>query len=290
MEFVTPVEIPSAPGTVTLGSRIMLLGSCFADNIGARLQRGGFDVCINPFGTLYNPASLSGALSRLADPVPFAAQDCVETGLAGQLVCSWQHHTSFARGSVESFLEYANAALEQAAAYWQGADTLIVTLGTAFVWELVCDGRTVSNCLKRPAAEFRHRRLSVAEILAHLEKIRELAGSRKIIFTVSPVRHVGDGAHQGQLSKASLLLALDSCLSAHPEGACYFPAYELLLDELRDYRFYAADMKHPSEVAVEFIWERFLKAYLPKAELEKVAANEKAARFAAHRPMHQAAE
>ena len=115
MEFVTPVEIPSAPGTVTLGSRIMLLGSCFADNIGARLQRGGFDVCVNPFGTLYNPASLSGALSRLADPVPFAAQDCVETGLAGRLVCSWQHHTSFARGSVESFLEYANAALEQAA-------------------------------------------------------------------------------------------------------------------------------------------------------------------------------
>ena len=160
-----------------------------------------------------------------------------------------------------------------------------MTLGTAFVWELVCDGRTVSNCLKRPAAEFRHRRLSVAEILAHLEKIRELAGSRKIIFTVSPVRHVGDGAHQGQLSKASLLLALDSCLSAHPEGACYFPAYELLLDELRDYRFYADDLVHPAPAAIEIIWERFLEAAVPAVWHERIRQNEKAARRSAHHPI-----
>lgn len=290
MKLQTSVTFPASRIPVTPEDRVMVIGSCFADQIGTRMAHAGFQSCVNPFGTLYNPISVANALSRLSEGRHFTESECVEMGAGAGLVCSYSHHTSFARPTAEAFLETANEALEDAAAFWQDCNKVLFTLGTIFCY--VHDGAVVANCLKRPAAEFEKLEMSLEQVTAVLRSIVINNPGKEFIFTVSPIRHLSDGAHLNQLSKSTLLLAVDA-LQRDPmigQRCEYFPAYEIVLDELRDYRFYAADMKHPSEVAVEFIWERFLKAYLPKAELEKVAANEKAARFAAHRPMHQAAE
>ena len=142
------------------------------------------------------------------------------------------------------------------------------------------DGKVVSNCLKRPAAEFERRMLDEEEIRACLQQIIDSHPEKRFLLTVSPIRHLGDGAHLNAVSKARLLLAADAC-----KGADYFPAYEILLDELRDYRFYAEDMVHPSPVTVNIIWERFLDACVAPEDLAQVAENEKAARRSAHRPL-----
>lgn len=284
MKLTTPINCPPLPVQISLEDRILVLGSCFADRIGSRLAAAGFEVCVNPFGTLYNPASVAQALDRLSDPRPFTEADCVQMGAGAELVCSWSHHSSFARPDAASFLENANRSLAGAAAFRQRCTKLIVTLGTAFVWRLRDSGVVVSNCLKRPAAEFVHERLDEAQVLDCLERICPPGGGPEYIFTVSPIRHLGDGAHENQLSKATLLLALDRFLAGR-SAAAYFPAYEILLDELRDYRFYAEDLLHPSETAVGWIWEAFLQAAVPPAELPRIAENEKAARRSAHRPI-----
>ena len=285
MKLSTPIQCPPLPVRVGLEDRVMVLGSCFADRIGARLSAAGFELCVNPFGTLYNPASVAQALERLSNPRPFTEADCVEMGAGAALVCSWSHHTGFARPDTAAFLENANRSLADAAAFWQRCNKMIITLGTAFVWRLRDSGAIVSNCLKRPAAEFTHERLGEEEVLACLQRICPPDSGRSYIFTVSPIRHLGDGAHANQLSKATLLLALDRFLAERSDAA-YFPAYEILLDELRDYRFYAEDLLHPSETAVSWIWEAFLQAAVPESDLGRIAENEKAARRSAHRPIH----
>ena len=285
MKLSTPVNCPPLPVQIGLEDRVMVLGSCFADRIGARLAAAGFQVCVNPFGTLYNPASLAQALDRLSDPRPFTEADCVPMGAGAGLVCSWSHHSSFARPDAAQFLEAANRSLEEAAAFWQRCNKVLVTLGTAWVWRLSDSGRIVSNCLKRPAAEFTHERLDEVEVLRLLDLVCPADSGREYIFTVSPIRHLGDGAHENQLSKATLLLALDRFLSER-KATAYFPAYEILLDELRDYRFYAEDLVHPSETAVSCIWEAFLQAAVPASQHARIAENEKAARRSAHRPLH----
>ncbi len=278
MKLFTPVIVPPAGDTFSLSDRIVLLGSCFADSIGAKMQAAGFDVLVNPFGTLYNPCSLLSAVKRLDGDALFTEEDCVEMGAGAGRICSFEHHTSFARVSREEFLDNANAALEHAREFWKKSNRLVLTLGTSFVW--YHNGKAVSNCLKRPAAEFTREMLSPARSAECLRAIAEAHPDKRLLLTVSPIRHMGDGAHANALSKASLLLAADSV-----PGAGYFPAYEIVLDELRDYRFYAEDLVHPSGVAIEYIWERFLESYTDPGEAGLIRANEKAARQKAHRPM-----
>lgn len=275
MKLYTQVLTESLRPGISLQDKILVLGSCFADEMGSKMKDAGFDVCVNPFGTLYNPASIVSALERLESGAPFTPQDCVQMGAGADLVCSFSHHTSFARKTAEAFLENANASLAQAAGFWANCNRVIITLGTAMVWKK--DGLVVSNCLKRPAAEFTHEMLSVAEAKALKDRILNLCSGRVAIFTVSPIRHLSRGAHANTLSKATLHLSL--------EGESYFPAYEILQDELRDYRFYAEDLCHPSATAAGIIWEKFLEAAVPAAEHEQIRANEKAARRLAHRPV-----
>lgn len=274
MEFFTHVDIQDFPATISLSDRIMVLGSCFADNMGTRLKAAGFDVCVNPFGTLYNPASICKAAARMDSAEPFTEADCVEMGAGAGLICSYSHHTSFARPSAEEFLENANSRLAEASAFWKSSNKLIVTFGTALVWRH--DGETVSNCLKRPAAEFTRDMLGTEEVQTYIQCL--LSYGKETILTVSPIRHMADGAHVNTISKSTLLLAADRA-----DGGCYFPAYELVMDELRDYRFYAEDMCHPNATAVQFVWERFLDAAAIPSERETIRANEKAARRSAHR-------
>lgn len=269
-----------------LSSSYILLGSCFADSVGAKMRDGGFDVCINPFGTLYNPVSIRQSVERLAEGRPFTRQDCVRMGAGSPLICSFSHHTSFARASEDEFLSSANAELERCSAALEAADRIIITLGTAWVWEHIADGRVVSNCLKLPAANFVHRRLELEEICDALRGTVEALPGRKFIFTVSPIRHLSLGAHANTLSKAALQLACDRIVSEYPERCAYFPAYEIVLDELRDYRFFADDLVHPSLLAVDIVWERFLESCARREDLPEIARAAKEARRKSHRSMH----
>ena len=287
MQFNTPVTVSPSPRMIFPGEKILLIGSCFSDSVGERMKRSGLDVLVNPFGTLYNPVSVSNSLFRLNSGVPFKAEDCVRMGAGSDLVCSFSHHTSFARNTEEEFLEGANAALGEASAFFKECTCVIVTLGTS--WCYFRGGEVVSNCLKRPADEFARKMLpsdATASILEGLVKSLSDGGKRRFIFNVSPVRHMADTAHGNQISKSSLLLAEEQTVRRFPMEAEYFPSYEIMMDELRDYRFYDADMVHPSDVAVDYIWEKFREAYFTPEQIEDMKKAEKLWRRSQHRPMH----
>lgn len=285
LKLQTRVECGSAPFFMSYSDSIVLLGSCFADEIGARMSDAGFDVCANPFGTLYNPVSISDAVNRLENGEPFVQDDCVEMGAGAGLVCSFRHHTSFARRTPEEFLAYANASLSEAHERWSKAGLVILTLGTAWCFRHRESGKVVANCLKRPDREFSRERLSFQDTVSILSGIVSRFPDKRFIITVSPIRHMADGAHGNQLSKGTLLLAADSVTDG--ERVVYFPAYEILLDELRDYRFYAEDMVHPSAQAVDYIWERFCDFVLADGERQTLLDNIKACRRSRHRPMER---
>lgn len=284
LKLQTTVSFPPSRVGVSLADTIMVLGSCFADNIGSKMSEAGFNVCVNPFGTLYNPVSVANAAARLESGIHFTEAECVEMGAGAGLVCSFSHHTSFARPDKEQFLSAANEALDAAHEHWLKAGKVIITLGTAFCYRDIASGEVVSNCLKRPAREFSRERLSTRNAAIILDSIVRRYPDKQFIFTVSPIRHLSDGAHANQLSKSTLLMALDS-FSENP-AVDYFPAFEIVMDELRDYRFYAEDMTHPSSMAVDYIWERFCEFAVPESDKEDIQKNIKAYRRLQHRPLH----
>ena len=278
MKLQTPVTLEPAPVSVSYQDRIAVLGSCFADEIGGRLADAGFKVLSNPFGTLYNPVSIGNAVARLGSGVPFAAEDVVEMGAGAGRFCSFWHHTSFARETADAFLENANRSLSEASAFWKGCNKVIVTLGTAWAFRFNETGETVANCLKRPGTEFTRYRLTVEQVSVLLRGIVRRNPDKEFIFTVSPIRHLADGAHGNQLSKSTLLLAT--------EGLPYFPAYEIMMDELRDYRWWAEDMVHPAKQAAAYLCDRFIEWSLPVREWDLYESNMDAWRRSRHRPLY----
>ena len=281
MKLFTRVETGTSTVGISYDDNIFVLGSCFADSVGTRMRNAGFNVSVNPFGTLYNPLSIAKAIRRLDSGEPFAVDDCVLMGAGAGLVCSFSHHTSFARADAAEFLTVANASLQEASLKWKTCNKVIVSLGT--IWCYFKDDEVVSNCLKRPQAEFERKALSLEQTAAVLRGIVRDNPGKEFIFTVSPIRHLADGAHANQLSKATLMLAVQDVMGP---GCEYFPAYEILMDELRDYRFYAEDLAHPSHVAEEYIWENFISFAVPKDQMERIEENLKAWRRSQHRPMH----
>ena len=286
LKLQTPVETGRSKVGVSLNDKIVILGSCFADNMGQKMVDLGFDVCLNPFGTLYNPVSVCNSVARLTSGIPFSKDECVQMGAGAGLVCSFSHHTSFARRTEDEFLQVANASLKEASLRWKAASKVIITLGTAWIYEYLRSGETVSNCLKIDAKEFSRRRLYVRDTATLLMNMIARHPEKEFIFTVSPIRHFKDGAHGNQISKSTLLLALDEVLAKFPERCEYFPAYEIVLDELRDYRFYAADMIHPSDQAVDYLWSRFVRFAMPESELPALDARRRELLRAQHRPIH----
>ena len=287
LKLQTPVEAGRSSISISLKDKVFILGSCFADNIGQKMADLGLDVCINPFGTLYNPVSVCNSIARLTSGVPFSESECIQMGAGAGLVCSFSHHTTFARRTPEEFLVNANRSLAEASAKWKEAKKVIITLGTSWIYEYARTGETVSNCLKIDAKEFTRRRLSARESALLLMNMLSRHPEKEFIFTVSPIRHLKDGAHGNQLSKSALLLALDEVQRAFPERCDYFPAYEIVLDELRDYRFYAADMIHPSAQAVDYLWSRFVDFAVPPAELPELEARVKEFLRSRHRPINR---
>lgn len=291
LKLQTPVTDQECKVGISYKDRIMMLGSCFSDRIGRQLADFGFDVCVNPFGTLYNPVSILQSIEMLAGSRMFGLEDCVQIGAGDERWCSFSHHTSFARASEEEFLADANEALAKARKRFVSCNKIIITLGTAWCFRNVASGAVVSNCLKRPAAEFVRERLLSAEVTETLRRIAELCPGKQFIFTVSPIRHFKDGAHGNQISKSALLLGIDDFLCGCPVDlsmdsfypADYFPSYEIMMDELRDYRFYAEDMCHPSQQAVDYIRERFLDWALPSSERQALEENIRRFRHSQHR-------
>ena len=263
MELNTAIKIPKPPFRFSWQERILLLGSCFAENIGAKLAENKFNVDINPFGTLYNPASIAAALRMLLHPERFTANDLFRhEGVYHRFT----HHSRFSSTSETQCLENINDRLFASAQEIRKTGYMVITLGTAYVYRLKSSGQVVANCHKLPEKMFDRSMLSVAEIVSEWKELLlslwEQCPDLKILFTVSPIRHWKDGAHGNQLSKATLLLAIDALQKEFPEHTAYFPAYEIMMDELREYRFYADDMLHPSTTAIEYIWERFTGSML----------------------------
>ena len=300
MKLQTPVADEPCKVGISYEDKIMMLGSCFTDNIGRQLVDYGFDVCVNPFGTLYNPVSILRSVERLISGTPFTAEDCVQIGAGDTRWCSFSHHTSFARASREEFLEHANMALKAAHEHFLSCSKVIITLGTSWCFRHKESDAIVSNCLKHPASEFFRERLSAAEVTEALRRIVELccessAGvcPKQFIFTVSPIRHFKDGAHGNQISKSALFLGIDDLLAGLPADlsmnpfyfADYFPAYEIVMDELRDYRFYAEDMCHPTQQTVDYIRERFLGWALHADESPRLQEKIREYRRSCHIPL-----
>ena len=283
LKLQTPVETGKSKVRVSVDDRILVLGSCFADNTGKKMTDLGLKACVNPFGTLYNPLSILSSLKRLLSGEPFTASDCRMMGSGAGLVCSFHHHTSFARKTEEEFLENANAALKSASLFFRECDKVLITFGTSRCYRHIADDMIVSNCLKRDAREFAVERMTVEAVKHAMEEIHSIcaASGKEMIFTVSPIRHMKDGAHGNSLNKAALLLAVDMICSEYADCE-YFPAFEIMMDELRDYRFYAEDMVHPSSQAVNYIWERFQE--FTGMEKDRLKELEKTFRQSHHRP------
>jgi len=277
MKLQTPVADQPCRVGISYSDKITMLGSCFSDNIGSQLADLGFDVCVNPFGTLYNPVSIMKSVERLISRTHFTAEECIQIGAGDERFCSFSHHTSFARQGREGFISNANTVLEKSSHHFAESTKVVITLGTSWCFRHTASDMIVSNCLKRPASEFVRERLSAGETASCLERIMDLCRHaaedipgfrpKEFIFTVSPIRHFKDGAHGNQISKAGLLLGIEQAME-HNCGskADYFPSYEIMMDELRDYRFYAEDMCHPTKQAVDYIRERFLSWALPPSE------------------------
>lgn len=288
--LATPVLVKPLPFRLDFASGIVSLGSCFADEIGSRLQESDFHIELNPFGALYNPASIASALRRIIDDNPIGMDDLVKHE---GLWHSWHHHGSFSHTTPGATLTACNSRIHRAHQALKEANLLIVTFGTAWVFGLVDKGgETVANCHKLPQEHFIHRRMTVDEIVALWQPLlQELATyypQLNLLFSVSPIRHLADGAHGNQLSKSTLLLAIDELLSMQ-NAECrmhYFPAYEIVLDELRDYRYFDEKMTHPTPLAVDVVWERFQRATMTPAVRQQAHFNFKQHKFEKHIPLH----
>lgn len=286
LKLITPVSPQSPAWQIGHERPILLLGSCFSDEVGQRLIRAGFDVLCNPFGTLYNPLSIASCLSRTVEKEQIVDEYLVyHEGLWH----SWLHHGRFSHPDKQTALDMANQSIAQTHEFLQRQPVLILTFGTAWAFRLVNDrageavrGQVVANCHKLPASYFERFRLGIDEIVGLWKPMLQGLGLDTIL-TVSPIRHLADGAHGNQLSKSTLLLATENLVSDHVD---YFPSYEIVMDQLRDYRFYARDLCHPSDVAVDIIWEAFQETYMTASTRQRCRYEEKRWRQTQHRPMH----
>lgn len=283
--FQTIINIPESVQKINYNHTILSMGSCFAENIGKRMKDIYFQIDTNPFGVLYNPISISNSLDLLLENKQFTANDLFESR---GLWHSFSHSSLFSENSEENCLSAINERIKIAIEYLAKTDYLLITFGTAWVYEEQESGRVVSNCHKLPANQFKRRRLTVDQIvqdyLLLIEKLNKLLPHLTIVFSVSPIRHWKDGAHENNISKSTLMLAIDKLQNAY-NNIHYFPSYEIQMDELRDYRFYAADMLHPSEVAIDYIWKRFTETFFEKNTITTKKEIEQLNADLSHRPM-----
>lgn len=286
MKFRTEVTIEKGDFEINHQSKILFLGSCFAENIGNMLEKSRFRTDINPFGILYNPLSVKKSIEYLLSNKQFTMNDLVRNE---GIWHSFAHHGRFSGENAEEVLTAINNRIQFSTQFLLDSYYLFITLGSAWVYFLKSTGDVVSNCHKFQNSIFDRTLISVETIVNELFEVLTLLLQHnpklKIIFTVSPVRHWKDGANGNQLSKASLLLAISALQKKMPQIS-YFPAYELVIDDLRDYRFYADDLLHPNTQAVEYIYEKFAACYFSKQTNELNEEILSIERGKAHKPFN----
>lgn len=286
MKFRTEIDIKAWQQPIGYDDCIMSLGSCFATNIASKLSERHFKVTSAPTGILFNPASIARALDLMTSGCTVAADSLI---MVNDRYVNFDFHSSVSGATADEAVEVMNEALRRGGEALQRADMLIVTLGTAWVYRHVDSGAVVANCHKVPARMFRRELLSVEECVELLEHIVELA-PRRLLFTVSPVRHVGEGLEDNALSKSLLRVAVDIVCRRHAHRVSYFPAYEILIDDLRDYRFYCEDMVHPTPQAVEYVAQKFFDAALSGEARGVMHRVEQIVAASRHRPTNPASE
>ena len=283
MQFRTIIPAPQYPFHIENEDTVMLVGSCFSDNMGHYFDTHRFDVCSNPFGVLFNPISIDRALRFMLQPDLFDKNRYFYK--YRDLWVSFAHHGRFSKESFEEFEATIDENLERSAEFLRKTRYLFVTFGTAFCYKFIPRDLIVSNCHKIPNHQFDRMRLDVKKIVTQwnstLTLLKEQCPDMKVIFTVSPVRHLGDGAHENALSKSILLLAVEKLVDN--ETTFYFPAYEYLMDDLRDYRFYAKDLCHPNDMAVSYLEEKLAESFFTEETAARMAEIENENRFLNHR-------
>jgi hypothetical protein len=273
--FRTPVIIKESQNKITYHTKVLFLGSCFTENIGNKLEFLKFQVDINPFGIIYNPESVGNSLEVLMEKGLFNKEDL---GYNNNQWYSFYHHSRFSNVDAERCLEKINQGIEFSNNFLKECDFLFITFGTSWVYRLKESQLVVSNCHKIPASEFEHSLLKTSEIIDKynkvLNKLFTFNPKLKIIFTVSPIRYWKDGAVGNQLSKSTLIMVINELIKGFT-NIDYFPAYEIMMDDLRDYRFYAEDMIHPNQVAINYIWNRFSDTYIARDCMNNISELEK---------------
>ena len=284
MKFRSEIVLPQYPFSLNPQAKIMLIGSCFTTHIGQFMSESGFETCINPFGTLFNPYSIAQGLNLAITPQHYDEryiykhEDCF---------VSFAHNTFFNRNKYDEFIQNIKEQLNSTQQFLKQTQYLFITFGTAFCYKFTERNLIVANCHKIPNNQFDKIRLSVDEIVAFFNPFFEWQQREnkalKVIFTVSPVRHLNDGFHENTLSKSILHLAIEQLMKN--KQTYYFPAYEILNDDLRDYRYYTLDLCHPSDAAIQYIRECVAQAFfLPKTQ-QWAAVNRKRLLAEHHLPL-----
>lgn len=290
MQFRTYINIKPASEQIDHTNSIFSLGSCFAENIASRLQRAKFQVASSPTGILFNPESIATTLHRLTKLTDFESareQIAAEMRNADGRWYNYHFHSAFCDTDLQDAIDKMTEAHIAGAEALQKADIVILTFGTAWVYRLKESGEVVANCHKQPQAQFSKQLLSAEQIAKRYSELLSsgvLAGKR-VIFTVSPIRHLADGSEDNSLSKATLRVAIAEIIGNHP-NAEYFPSFEIMNDELRDYRFYADDMVHPSPLAIDYIWQRFSEYAFGPATRQIIEQIGRLTQAAEHRPFN----
>ena len=282
--FRTIVKPEKPTFTITHQDRIMTIGSCFSENIGRYFERYKFHITINPFGQQYNPYSIAHALNRLLSSAPYTAVDLIEQD---ELYHSYDHHGDFSRSDRGEALDNINSNLIATSQALKETSVLFLTFGTSHFFRLKENGKVVSNCHKVPGSHFDFELMKPDEIVHELEKsitgLWNINPSVKIILTVSPVRYFAFGHYENSVSKAHLFTAIHTLREKYPQ-IYYFPAYELVIDDLRDYRFYADDMLHPTAQAIDYVWEKMADTLLPLFTQDILKELDEIVSAASHRP------
>jgi len=286
MQFRTELELAGSDRKISHSNRIFGMGSCFIDSIGTRLENAKFQVLRNPYGTLFHPLAIETALARIHSMTFYSEEEIFKYG---ELYFSWDHHTSFSQVFLKPTLEKINNELEFANDFIRKSDVFLLTFGTSFAYKIKELGLFVANCHKVPQQHFEKVLLTDTQIKSSIKNcfnlITDINPNAQIITTVSPVRHIKDGLVENNISKAKLISNLNE-ISAMYEHVEYFPAYELIMDDLRDYRFYKEDLIHPNEMAVNYIWEKFSERYFDEPTQAKIKVSDKINSSVAHRPMN----
>lgn len=291
MEFRTITDLPKGMPVITHQHKMLMMGSCFAENIGELLVKHKFNCDVNPYGILYNPLSIATAFRQILTGTFYTDKDLF---FYGDQYHSYMHHGAFSSNAKAEVLQRINNRLQRAHKEMAQQDYLLITWGTAWVYTLNDTGKVVANCHKLPSKMFNRRRLHINEIVEEyallLKMMLEQNPTLKVVMTVSPIRHLKDGVHENQLSKATLLLAAAQLQALFPNSVYYFPSYEIVIDELRDYRFYADDMVHPSNVAIDYIWKCFGKLFFSAETKETVKEVEAIVKALTHKPFDECSE